>query len=162
MAHSFHRVNRVLRADHGLRSAAVLLIAILLLGSWIAWAFTARIARYAASQSAHLAIDLSPSAAGKLRVLAQFAPETAWGKVRVGEPAIVRLRGLPNGEDTSLSARVTRVGSALADGKVRVELAIASGPPSDLSFRNGWPASVDVEVERLSPAALIFRSAGAR
>ena len=54
----FHRLGRALRADTGLRSFSVLLVALLLLGMWVVWAFTMRVAVDEQKQSE----QLSPAA----------------------------------------------------------------------------------------------------
>ena len=70
---------------------------------------------------------------GPLRVVAQFAPASAIGRVRVGQPARVRLIGFPWAEYGSLRARVTAVADEVRDGLVRVELGVgqpARHPPA--------------------------------
>ncbi|MBV8550004.1 MAG: HlyD family efflux transporter periplasmic adaptor subunit [Acidobacteriaceae bacterium] len=97
---------------------------------------------------------------GKLQVVAAFTPSAALGKLRPGQPAIVRLQGFPWAQFGTLSARVTRVADDIRDGKVRVELAVISSASSHIPVQHGLPGSVEVEVEDLSPAALVLRSAG--
>ncbi|MBV9766233.1 MAG: HlyD family efflux transporter periplasmic adaptor subunit [Acidobacteriaceae bacterium] len=97
---------------------------------------------------------------GKLEVVAEFQPSAALGKVRPGQPAILRLQGFPWAQYGSVPARVAKVAGEIRDGKVRVELTANPRSGSRISFQHGLPGSVEVEVERLSPAALILRSAG--
>ncbi len=94
-----------------------------------------------------------------LRIVAQFAPAAAIGRVRVGQPARVRLIGFPWAEYGSLQARVTAVADELRDGLVRVELGVAS-LPANLPMTHALPGSVEIEVERVRPAWLVFRSLG--
>jgi hypothetical protein len=52
------------------------------------------------------------------------------------------------------------VASEVHDGRVRVELDIARSPVSPIPLQHGLPGAVEVEVERVSPAALTLRTAG--
>ena len=97
---------------------------------------------------------------GKLQVIAEFQPSAALGKVRPGQPASLRLQGFPWAQYGVVPARVSRVAGEIRDGKVRVELAVAAASHTRIPFQHGLPGSVEVEVERVSPAALILRSAG--
>ncbi len=97
---------------------------------------------------------------GNLQVIAEFQPSAALGKVHAGQPAVLRLTGFPWAQYGTISARVSRVASEIRDGKVRVELAVNSASPSRIPFQHGLPGSVEVLIERVSPAALVLRSAG--
>src|SRR3954462_8330874 len=57
MPESFQRVSVSLRADRGVRSPVVLLVAVLLVAGWFGWAFLSRITRFEISDSARLEID---------------------------------------------------------------------------------------------------------
>lgn len=96
----------------------------------------------------------------KLEVVAEFSPAAALGKLHPGQPAIVRLDGFPWAQFGTLSAKVSRVAGEIRDGKVRVELAVNTASHSRIPFQHGLPGSVEVEVERTSPAMLLLRSAG--
>jgi membrane fusion protein (multidrug efflux system) len=95
-----------------------------------------------------------------LRVVAEFPPVLAFGKLRAGEPARVKLKGFPWMQYGTLRARVSRVAGEIRDGKVRVELALLSPASSRIPLQHGLPGSVEIEVEHISPAALLLRSAG--
>jgi multidrug resistance efflux pump len=97
---------------------------------------------------------------GKLQIIAEFAPSAALGKVRPGQLALLRLQGFPWAQYGTVSAQVARVAGEIRDGKVRVELRLSSATPSRIPFQHGLPGSVEVEIDRISPAALILRSAG--
>ncbi len=97
---------------------------------------------------------------GRLQVVAEFEPSAAIGKVRPGQFASVRLQGFPWAQYGTISARVSRVADEIRDGKVRVELAVNTAAHSRIPFQHGLPGSVEVQVERVSPAVLILRSAG--
>lgn len=95
-----------------------------------------------------------------LHVVAQFPPSLAFGKLRQGQPARVKLKGFPWMQYGTVAARVTRVAGDIRDGQVRVELALANPAASRIPLQHGLPGSVEVEVEHISPAALLLRSAG--
>lgn len=96
---------------------------------------------------------------GPLRVVAQFAPAAAFGRVFSGQPGTVRLEGFPWAEYGSLRARVTRVASEMRDGLVRVELDVTSMPAA-LPISHALPGTVEIEVERVRPAWLVLRMLG--
>lgn len=97
---------------------------------------------------------------GRLQVVAEFDPSATLGKVRPGQRAVVRLQGFPWAQYGTIPAQVSRVADEIRDGKVRVELAVISGGHSRIPYQHGLPGSVEIEIERLSPAALVLRSAG--
>jgi multidrug resistance efflux pump len=95
-----------------------------------------------------------------LQVVAEFPAQAALGKIHPGQNAIVKLDGFPWAQFGTLSAQVARVAGEIRDGKVRVELAVKSPDRSRIQLTHGLPGSVEVEVERISPAVLLLRSAG--
>jgi membrane fusion protein (multidrug efflux system) len=97
---------------------------------------------------------------GPFRVVAQFAPASAFGRVFAGQPGTVRLEGFPWAEYGSLRARVTRVANEMRDGLVRVELDVI-GMPAALPISHALPGAVEIEVERVRPAWLVLRMLGA-
>ncbi len=109
------------------------------------------------SEGQQLGVILS---SGKLQVVAEFLPSAALGKVRPGQPAVLRLQGFPWAQYGIVSAQVSQVAGEIRNGKVRVELRVDSASPSRIPFQHGLPGSVEVQIERISPAALVLRSAG--
>ncbi|MBV9498971.1 MAG: HlyD family efflux transporter periplasmic adaptor subunit [Acidobacteriaceae bacterium] len=99
-------------------------------------------------------------ARGRMQMVAQFDPSAALGKIRPGQPAIVRLQGFPWAQFGNLSAEVSQVADDIRDGKVRVELNVNPGANPRIHLQHGLPGSVEVEVGSLSPLALVVRSAG--
>jgi membrane fusion protein (multidrug efflux system) len=99
---------------------------------------------------------------GALRIVAQFLPASALGRVREGQHARLRLDGFPWTQYGSVTATVASVASEVRDGLVRVELDVDPDTPAAMPLQHGLPGSVEVEVERLSPAALVLRAAGQR
>jgi len=96
----------------------------------------------------------------KLQVVAEFSGEAALGKIHPGQNAIVKLEGFPWAQFGTLPARVARVAGEIRDGKVRVELAVQAPAGSRIPLQHGLPGSAEIEVERISPAVLLLRSAG--
>jgi len=97
---------------------------------------------------------------GALKVIALFAPPAALGRVRAGQPARLRLHGFPWGQYGSLGATVSDVGSEVHEGLVRVEFALSPDANPRIPLQHGLPGTIEVEVERVSPATLILRAAG--
>ena len=100
--------------------------------------------------------------AGELRVVAEFLPSAALGRIRPGQAARLRLEGFPWTEYGGVRATVANVASEPRDGRVRVELTINADPSSSIPMQHGLPGTVEIEVERVSPAALCLRAAGKR
>jgi membrane fusion protein (multidrug efflux system) len=97
--------------------------------------------------------------AGPLRVVAQFAPAAAFGRILAGQPATVRLDAFPWAEYGSIRARVARVANETRDALVRVELEVTA-MPAGVPVSHALPGSVEIEVERVRPAALVLRMLG--
>jgi membrane fusion protein (multidrug efflux system) len=97
---------------------------------------------------------------GRLKVVAEFEPASALGRIRQGQPARLRLVGFPWTEYGSVRAVVETVAEEVRSGTVRVELSILRDDASAVPFQHGLPGAVEVEVERLSPAALVLRAGG--
>ena len=97
---------------------------------------------------------------GLLRVVAQFPPPAAFGRIRAGQTASMRLRGFAWTEFGAVRTRVDRVADEVRDGTVRVELSVLDSPGLRAPLKHGMPGSIEVEVERSSPAALLMRTAG--
>lgn len=96
---------------------------------------------------------------GNLRVVAQLPPASALGRVKEGQLARVRLDGFPWTEYGDVTAKVSDVASEVRDNHARVELVILKHSPL-VPLQHGMPASVDIEVEKASPAQLVLRAAG--
>jgi membrane fusion protein (multidrug efflux system) len=97
---------------------------------------------------------------GKLRVVAQFPPPAAFGRIRAGQQARMRLRGFSWTEFGSVRAQVDRVADEVRDGTVRVELSVLDSPGLRAPLKHGMPGSIEIEVEQASPATLLMRTAG--
>ena len=97
---------------------------------------------------------------GKLRVVAQFPPPSAFGRIRSGQQASMRLRGFPWTEFGTVRLQVERVADEVRDGTVRVELSVLDSPGLRAPLKHGMPGSIEIQVEQSSPAALLMRTAG--
>ncbi|HZH76639.1 MAG TPA: HlyD family efflux transporter periplasmic adaptor subunit [Archangium sp.] len=98
-------------------------------------------------------------AGGDVRIVAQFSPATALGRVRVGQRASMRLDGFSWTEFGMLEATVVAVASEARDGLVRVELAVDGLPPG-IPLEHGLPGIVDIAVEQATPLRLVLRALG--
>lgn len=92
------------------------------------------------------------------RVVA-FLPVIAVGRVETGQTARLRMDGFPWTQYGTVSAMVMAVGNEPADGLIRVELDITD-KSTPIPLKHGQTASVEIAVERASPALLILRAAG--
>jgi membrane fusion protein (multidrug efflux system) len=99
---------------------------------------------------------------GDLKAVAYFRPSLAVGRIQPGQTARLRLEGFPWTEYGVINATVATVASEPRDGQIRIELALHRDPDSAIPFQHGLPASVEIEVTRLSPASLLLRAAGER
>lgn len=98
--------------------------------------------------------------AGRLLVVAHFSPQAAFGRIRAGQRATLRLDGFPWAEFGTVSTIVAEVGREVRDGQVRVELALLPRSSFRGSLEHGMPGTLEVAVERLSPLNLTLRTAG--
>lgn len=96
---------------------------------------------------------------GQVRVVGEF-PAPALGRVRAGQPARVRLDAFPWAQYGHVDAVVTSVASETREQRVRVELDVRRTPDLQIPLEHGMPGSVEVEVERAAPIALVVRSLG--
>jgi len=95
-----------------------------------------------------------------LELVADFAPANAIGRIRPGQRARMRVTGFPWTQYGMLGARVTAVSSEVADGRIRVKLALDDQTGSTIPRRHGLIGDVEIELDEVSPAILIARAAG--
>jgi membrane fusion protein (multidrug efflux system) len=108
------------------------------------------------AQGAHIATVV---ASGDLRVVASFPP-TAFGRVRAGQSARVRLDAFPWAEYGMLRATVSQVATELHEGQARIELTVDRRSAQRIPLQHGLPGRVDVAVEETTPMRLVLRAAG--
>jgi multidrug resistance efflux pump len=99
-------------------------------------------------------------ASGRLRVVALYPAQAAFGRIREGQPATLRLQGFAWTEFGTVAAHVARVAQEVRDGKVRVELSLDRGSSFRGTLEHGMPGTLEVEIDRVSPLGLALRSAG--
>lgn len=97
---------------------------------------------------------------GTLKAVADFLPPAALGRIHPGQPAWLRLEGFPWTQYGAIAAMVASVAGEVRNGQVRVELAIRPDPAPPIPVQHGLPGTVEVEVDRVSPATLVLRTAG--
>jgi hypothetical protein len=97
---------------------------------------------------------------GTLKIMTDFLPPAALGRIQPGQPARLRLEGFPWAQYGAVAATVASVASEVRDGWVRVELAVRADAASPIPLQHGLPGTVEVEVDHVSPATLVLRTAG--
>lgn len=97
---------------------------------------------------------------GELKIVADFLPAEALGRIRPGQPARLRLEGFPWTQYGTVAATVTNVASEAHNGRVRVELAVHAASALPILLQHSLPGTIEVMVERVSPATLVLRTAG--
>ncbi|MCI0392669.1 MAG: HlyD family efflux transporter periplasmic adaptor subunit [Acidobacteria bacterium] len=97
---------------------------------------------------------------GKLRAVATFPPSDSLGRIRAGQQAYLRLDGFPWTEYGKVAAEVTDIASEQRSGKVRVELLVRPESAPLIPLQHGLPGALEIEVARVTPAALVLRSLG--
>lgn len=148
MAMPFSRTMRSLYADSFYFSLAGLIVAILLLLTWMAWFFMARMTLYETGQLVQ--------AKRTGTIVADF-PLAAAEHIRSGQVALAYPQGLGEATGAPLQAVVTEVLPA-HEQRVRIELF----PHSEITVRHIPPGTVTgrvtVEVAHISPAMLLLRA----
>jgi multidrug resistance efflux pump len=84
----------------------------------------------------------------------------ALGRIAPGQQARLRLDGFPSTQFGSVSATVARVANEPLDGLIRVEFALDLDSTLPVAIEHGLTGSIEVELERVSPAVLVLRAAG--
>lgn len=154
---AFSRTTRSLDADHFGRVLLALSAGALLLLGWTAWLLLARVSVY--ERAATLQVGPRQGDAPPRFAAVALFPPAALGRIRPGQPAIVRLDGFPWTQYGSLSATVAAVDDARS-GQLRVDLLIQDDPGSAIPLQPGLRGAVEIEVERVTPATLLLRTTG--
>jgi membrane fusion protein (multidrug efflux system) len=98
---------------------------------------------------------------GRIQAVAHFPPEAAVGRIAPGQQAALRLDAFPWTQYGTLPARVRTVAGEARDGQVRVELDVLAEPGTTrIPLQHGLVGQAEIAVERISPAALVLRTAG--
>jgi hypothetical protein len=154
----FSRSFRSLRADGFQLTLGILILVGALLIGWGGWFFLAQVTLYAMTDAAHLEVSENPEA--EIKIVAEFEPSDALGRIHASQKARLRLQGFNRAQYGSIPATVDRVADEIRDGKIRVELTVDPDPSFTVPLQDGLPGTLEVEVERISPAALVLRAAG--
>lgn len=97
---------------------------------------------------------------GTLVVVAEFDPVSALGRLHAGQAGRLRLQGFPWAQYGSVEGRISRVAGDWREGGLRAEFELASAATPGLTLQHGLVGTVEVAVERVSPALLILRATG--
>jgi membrane fusion protein, adhesin transport system len=97
---------------------------------------------------------------GGLVVVAEFTPAAVLGRIHPGQAARLRLDGFPWAQFGSIEASVSHVATEIRDNLVRVELTPVSTSTANIVMQHGLPGSVEVSIEKTTPAVLVLRAAG--
>jgi membrane fusion protein (multidrug efflux system) len=95
-----------------------------------------------------------------LRIVADL-PGEMLAKIRPGQRARFRFEGYPALAHGSAAAVVSRIGSEARGGSVEVVLSPQRDPAARLPLQHGVRGTIDIEIERVTPAALLLRRIGA-
>ncbi len=99
-------------------------------------------------------------APGGLIVVAEYPADAAFGRIRAGQAATLRLDGFPWEEFGTVTATVSKVAEEATHGEVRVELSVNHDSSFQGSLQHGMPGTLEILIDRQSPLALISRTGG--
>jgi hypothetical protein len=151
VANPFSRTTRSLQADGHRSTLLGLLTVILLLIVWGGWFFAARIPIYQTSENVQLT--------GAQRVTALF-PSGTLDRIKRGQAANFYPEGAVWAQAGPIPAIVTGVSPDPTADQARVELALRLDRSLPVPLQQGLKGRVEIELERVSPASLVFRSGG--
>jgi multidrug resistance efflux pump/uncharacterized membrane protein (UPF0127 family) len=97
---------------------------------------------------------------GMLKIMADFLPPAALGRIQPGQPARLRLEGFPWAQYGAVSATVASVANEVRNGQVRVELTVHPDAAPLIPLQHGLPGIIEIAVDHVSPATLVLRTAG--
>ncbi len=147
MTTSFSRSIRVLDADKFRPSLWIIGAAVILLLIWVIWFLFSNMTVLAATGS----ITISPTGIVK----ANFSTEEA-RRIRIGQLGWLQI----DEEGIGQFPLIVQQRTAVQGERVIVELLAVDEIFYSLTFPDGVSGKVQVEVERVSPARLVLRSAG--
>jgi hypothetical protein len=131
---AFARTLRALDADDFRASKLGLLAAAVLLVAWLWWVVAARVPQYESTTNVHIQSG---------QAIAYFPPDVL-ARIHANQPAQIRIGGI------AFPAQVRTVATDHA------ELVLAPNPQSPIPASQ--PATADIEISRLSPAAIALQT----
>jgi hypothetical protein len=139
---AFSRTLRAFDADDFRISNLLLLLVFVLLAAWTWWFFRSTVPQFETTHEVRIQPNL---------FVASF-PARALEHLRPGQSAVLDVDGI------AIPAKVSAIASDAAGGEIRVLLMPATErqPPASGSHR----VEASVEVERVTPAALVMRAIG--
>jgi len=99
---------------------------------------------------------------GEIVLVAWFEPGSSLGRLELGQPALFRADAFPWLQHGALAARVVEVAGETRSGRLRADLVLIAPGDASFALQHGLSGTVEVEVERCSPASLVLRAAGSR
>jgi hypothetical protein len=153
MSMPFTRSIRALRTDREWPALTILISALALLGLWLIWFSWASIPLYETGRITNV------SRYGV--IIALFSTEAAT-HLQPGQVGLIRSMEESNTEELAQGspAMVMLVNHSDENGQVEVELASLSSQEFALEELGDGTSSVQIEVDRLSPAQWIWRASG--
>jgi len=145
---SFSRSLRLLQSGGSGRSLWTLLLVTAFIGAWLLWFLLARVPLLVVADTVQL-VD-------KTRAVAHFAP-SALARIQPGQSGQLRLEDFPWTEYGAVAASVASVGKEVRDGRIQVELRLYPDPNSAIPLQRGLTGALIIEVEHVSPAAVLLR-----
>jgi hypothetical protein len=151
MSVSFSRSVRSLEAEHSQHSIVLLLTAITLIILWLMWFFFSSVTLSVTSLSAQLT--------DAARLTARF-PAAVLSQIRLGQTGQVQVDGFPAAQYGTLEFKVADISDELADGQVQATLVLQPSASNSIPLRSGLNGTVELDLERVSPATWALRLAG--
>src|SRR5262249_11793431 len=96
---------------------------------------------------------------GRVQIVAQFPPASL-GRIAPGQAAAMRLDGFAWTQYGAVPAVVSRVATEIRGGTIRFDLGVDQSHASKIPLGHGLPGTLEVEIGRATPAALVLRHAG--
>jgi hypothetical protein len=150
MSTPFSRTTRSLSADRSSQPLIWILVLVLLLAIWLLWFFLVPIDISKSSVSARLSNETEIEA---------IFPTEALGIVRPGQATVIRLAGFPWTQYGTLAGTVSDAGLD-SNGRLLVKVEVPSTSESLIPRHTGLAGSVEIIVDRVTPAILLLRALG--
>jgi membrane fusion protein (multidrug efflux system) len=97
---------------------------------------------------------------GELIGVARFSAYDSVGRIKPGQAARLRLAAFPWTQYGSVVGQIRSVATEPHDGLVQVEMRIDRTSSARIPYQHGLSGSLEVAVERISPAEIVLRAAG--